>query len=130
MDVEHVPLAHVLAHLADGFEEGLPLDVADGAADLDDGDVGLKLARGVYDATLDLVGDVGDDLDRAAEEVAAALRGDDFTVDLARGDVVQLGQVFIDEALVVTQVEVGLGAVVGDEDFAVLVRAPSCRGRR
>ena len=33
----------------------------------------------------------------------------------------ELGQVLVDEALVVAQVQVGLGAVVGDEDFAVLV---------
>ena len=31
------------------------------------------------------------------------------------------GQVDVDEALVVAQVEVGLGAVAGDEDLAVLV---------
>ena len=30
-------------------------------------------------------------------------------------------QVLVDEALVVPEVEVGLGAVVGDEDLAVLV---------
>ena len=34
--------AQVLAHLADGFEEGQGLDVADGAADLDDGDVAVR----------------------------------------------------------------------------------------
>ena len=73
------------------------------------------------DALLDLVGDVRDDLDRAAEVVAAALLGDDRLVDAPGGDVRQLGQVLVDEALVVTQVEVGLGAVVGDEDLAVLV---------
>ena len=68
-----------------------------------------------------------DDLDRAAEVVAAALLGDDGLVDAAGGDVGELGQVLVDEALVVTQVEVGLGAVVGDEDLAVLVRRHRAR---
>ena len=34
------------------------------------------------------------------------------------------------EALVVAQIEVGLGAVVGDEDLAVLERAHGARDRR
>jgi hypothetical protein len=36
----------------------------------------------------------------------------------------------VDEALVVAQVEVGLGAVVGDEHLAVLDRGSWCRGPR
>ena len=79
------------------------------------------VARDAPDALLDLVGDVRDDLDRAAQVVAAPLLGDDRLVDAAGRDVAELGQVLVDEALVVAQVEVGLGAIVGDEDFAVLV---------
>src|SRR3989304_4098591 len=60
-------------------------------------------------------------LDGAAEEVAAALLLDDGVVDLAHGEGGGLGQVFVDEALVMAEVEVGLGAVGGDEDLAVLV---------
>ena len=69
---------------------------------------------------LDLVGDVGDDLDGLAEVVAAALFGDDLLVDAAGGEVVIAGEMGVGEAFVVAEVEVGLGAVVGDEDFAVL----------
>ena len=126
MDVQHVAAADVLAHLADRLEERQRLDVAHGAAHLDDDDVRLAVTRDALDALLDLVGDVRDDLDRAAEVVAAALLGDDRLVDAAGGDVGELGQVLVDEALVVAQVEVGLRAVVGDEDLAVLVRATSC----
>ena len=121
VDVEDVVAADVLAHLADGLEEGQRLDVADGAADLDDDDVGAAVAGDAADALLDLVGDVRDDLDGAAQEVAAPLLGDDGLVDAAGGDVGELREVLVDEALVVAQVEVRLGAVVGDEDLAVLV---------
>ena len=130
VDVQHVAAADVLAHLADRLEEGQRLDVADGAADLHDHHVGLAVASHADDALLDLVGDVRDDLDRAAQVVAAALLGDDRLVDAAGRDVGQLGQVLVDEALVVAQVEVGLGAVVGDEHLAVLVRGSSCPDRR
>ncbi len=111
--------AEFLAHLADGFEEGERFDVADGAADFDDGDVGAvggDFAHGV----LDFVGDVGDDLDGFAEVVAASLFHDDLLVDAAGGEVVVAGERGVGEALVVAQVEVGFGAVVGDKDLAVL----------
>ena len=90
--------------------------------------VRVAVARDARDPLLDLVGDVRDDLDGAAEVVAAALLGDDRLVDPAGGDVGELGQVLVDEPLVVAEVEVRLGAVVGDEDLAVLVRATSCPG--
>ena len=55
---------------------GRRLDVADGAADLDDHDVGVLGLGERADAVLDLVGDVRDDLDGLAEVLAAALLGD------------------------------------------------------
>ena len=72
------------------------------------------------DAPLDLVGDVGDDLDGAAEVVTAALGGQHGLVDRAGRGVGAAGEVLVDEALVVAEVEVGLAAVVGDEHLAVL----------
>ena len=82
------------------------------------------------DALLDLVGDVRHDLDRAAQEVAAPLAADHGGVDAAGRDVAGTRQVHVDEALVVAEVEVGLGAIVGDEHLAVLVRAHRARDRR
>ena len=113
--------ADVLADLAGGFEERLRLDVAHGAADFGDDDVrGVLALGGKPHAPLDLIGDVRDDLDGVAEVFAAAFLGDDGRVDLAGCDVGRAFEVFIEEALVVADVEVGFGAVVSDEDFAVL----------
>ena len=118
---EDVVAAEVVAHLAGRLEEGQRLDVADGAADLGDHHVDVGAAHGEH-AVLDLVGDVGDHLDRVTEVVAAPLLGDHARVDLAGRHVGDLAEVGVEEALVVTDVEVGLGAVVGDEDLAVLER--------
>ena len=74
------------------------------------------------DPVLDLVGDVRDHLDGVAEVVAAPLLGDHAGVDLAGGHVGDLAEVGVQEPLVVPDVQVGLGAVVGDEDLAVLER--------
>ena len=119
VDVDRVVLAHLLAELPDRLQEGQRLDVAHRAADLHDHHVdgAVDLAHRLHD----LVGDVGDHLHRLAQVVAAALLGDHLLVDLAGGEVVALRGGGVGEALVVPQVQVGLGAVVGDEDLAVLV---------
>ena len=130
VDVQDVRSPDVLAHLADGLEERQRLDVADGAADLDDDHVRIAVLADPPDPLLDLVGDVRDDLDRAAEVVAAALLADHGLVDAAGRHVGELGQVLVDEPLVVAEVEVRLGAVVGHEDLAVLVRRHRARDPR
>ena len=125
VDVEHVLAPDVLLELADGLEERQPLDVADRAADLDDHDV--RAAGDARDGRLDLVGDVRNDLDRPAEVVAPALLLDDGEIDLPGRDVVIARHAPRREALVVAEIEVGLAAVVGDEDLAVLVGAHRAR---
>ena len=52
---------------------------------------------------------------------------DHLRVDLPGRDVGRLVEVDVEEALVVADVEVGLGAVVGDEDLAVLERVHRAR---
>src|SRR5712672_2840550 len=96
MDEERVFCAEFEAHLTDGFEEGKRFDVADRAADFDDYDVhGFgNFPNGGFD----FVSDVGDDLNGFAEEVAAALFGEDGFVDTAGGPVVIAGKLGMGEA--------------------------------
>ena len=125
---EHVAAAELVPHLAGGLEERLALDVADRAADLGDDHVrGGHVGRLQPHPAPDLVGDVRDHLDRVAEVLPAALLRDHLRVDLAGGHVRGLVQVDVDEPLVVADVEVGLGAVVGHEDLAVLERVHGAR---
>ena len=126
----HVAPADVDRELADRLEERQRLDVAHRAADLGDDDVDVLALADELDAVLDLVGDVRDDLHRAAEVVAAALLADDRVVDRAGGDVRRARRVRVGEALVVAEVEVGLRAVLGDEHLAVLERRHRARDRR
>ena len=128
MHVADVVAAHVEAELPDGLEERQDLDVADRAADLGDDDVDV-VAGQAGDAALDLVGDVRDDLHGLAQVVAAALGGQHRRVDRAGGGVGVLGQRLVDEALVVTEVEIGLAAVVGDEAPRRARTGSSCPGR-
>ena len=96
------------------------LDVARDAADFAEDDVAVVCAR-APDRRLDLVGDVRNDLHRAAEIAAGALAGKDCGVDASGREVRRLGACDAGEALVVSEVEVRLGAVVRHEHLAVLV---------
>jgi len=122
VDVEDVLLADVLAELPDRFEVGKRFDVADGAADLDDDDLGLLLASDAMDPFLDLICHVRDDLHRRAEIIAAPFLCDDRVVDLPGRQVRRACDIPVDEALVMTEVQVGLSAVFGDEHLTVLIR--------
>lgn len=126
VDHEHVVPADLVPDLADGLQEGQRLDVADRAADLGDDDVDV-VGRHTTDAVLDLVGDVRDDLHGVAQVLAAPLLGDDRRVHLPCSDIGGAVQVNVEEALVVSDVQVGLGAVVGDEHLAVLERVHGAR---
>ncbi len=121
MDKQRIAPAEFVAHLADGFGERLRLDVAHRTADLANHHV--NVARNLVRRRLDLVGDVRDHLDGLAKIVAATFLLDDAFVDSSRREVVVLGEVGVSEALVVAEVEVGFGPVVGDEDLAMLKRA-------
>ena len=126
---EHHPLApEFVAELADRFEERQAFDVADRAADLAQDEI-LVVEIGL-DEFLDRVGDVRDHLHRRAEIFAAALAADHGRIDAAGGDAVAAPRGDADIALVMAEIEIGLGAVVGDVDLAVLIGAHRARDRR
>ncbi|OPZ73014.1 MAG: hypothetical protein BWY82_01247 [Verrucomicrobia bacterium ADurb.Bin474] len=118
MDEKHVFLADFQRELSHGFEEGKPFDVADSSANFRDEDV--NVVAGIGQTGLDLVGHMRDNLNGAAQVVAAALGLDDREIDLAGGDAGRAGTGDVHEALIVAEVEVGFGAIIQHIDFAVL----------
>ena len=131
MKEENVLASDVMAYLACGLEKRLGLDIADGAADLGDHHVrGLPLGVGLVhreDAALDLVGDVRNHLNGVAEVLTAAFLRYHRGVDLPGGHVRAAGEVPVEESFVVSEVEVGFRAVLGDEHLAVLERIHRAR---
>ncbi len=123
VQVDHVLGPCLAPELPDRLEERQRLDVADRAADLGDHDIGVRRLGDRADSGLDLVGDVRDDLHRRPEVLALALLAQHAVPD-GTGRVVRgAREVLVDEPLVVADVEVGLGAVLGDEHLTVLERA-------
>ena len=121
MHKAHALAAELVAELADRFEEWQAFDVADRAADLAQHEILVGKIGG--DEFLDRVGDVRDDLHCRAEVFAAALARDHGRIDAAGRHAVALAGGDPDIALVMAEIEVGLGAVIGHEDLPVLVGA-------
>ena len=126
MDVNDPVTAHFDAHLTNRLKERQRLDVTDGAADFNKTDIGI--AGALLDTLLDFVGNVRNDLDSGTEVVAAALLADDAFVN-APGRKVAVAPAGgrPHKALVVAEIEVGLGTVMRDKYLTVLKRAHRAR---
>ena len=122
MHDDRVACARFENELADGFEERKPLDVASGAAYFRDDDIRSGVRAHLANAGFDFIGDVRDDLNGLAEVVATAFLGEDGLVDLAAGEVIGASEDAICEALVVSEVEVGLRTVGQNIDLTMLER--------
>src|SRR5688572_28595267 len=105
MDITDMVAADLDTHLAYRFRKRQRFDVAHSTADLDDRY--FRISGAAPDKVLDLVSDVRDHLYGTTEIVPAALLFDHAFVDLTGGEVVDLAHLGADEALVVTEIEVG-----------------------
>ena len=101
MDEQAVAAANLSSNLTDRLEERLGLNIAGGAANLGDNNVSRGLFAYRVDEGLDLVGDVRNNLHGLTEVLAGALLVQNIPVYLAGGQVGELVQVLVDEALVV-----------------------------
>ena len=117
---QHVSRLLLLLELARSLDERLRFDIADGAADLRDDDVGAALFGHAAQTLFDRFGHVRDHLHGTPEKIAAPFARDQALVDGALGEVRFPREVLVDEALVVPEVEIAFVPVVGHEDLAVL----------
>ena len=122
MDIQAVLEADLRTHLANGLQEGLALNIAHRAADLGNNHVGrIRRAGHGQNVPLDFVGDVRDDLNGRAQIFAAAFPVNDRLIHAAAGHIGRLSQALVNKALIVSQIKVGLRAVVGHKNLAVLI---------
>ncbi len=121
MDEEGVFASDFEGDLSDCFEEGLGFDVSCGAADFGDDYVCVGFFGYRVDEVFDFACDMWYDLHGFAEVVAASFAVKDVPIDFTGSEVREFIEVFVDEAFVVSEVEVGFCSVFGYEHFAVLV---------
>ncbi|MCH8844798.1 MAG: hypothetical protein IID61_17705, partial [SAR324 cluster bacterium] len=122
MDVHDVFPAQVQTKLADGLQERQRFNVSHRAADLTDHHVHIALQGQTHQGGLDLIRHVGNHLHRSAEIISPALLRYYRVVNSSGGNVVVLGEGFIQKAFIVAQVKIGLGPVIGNEHLTVLQR--------
>ncbi|GBE21977.1 hypothetical protein BMS3Bbin01_01331 [bacterium BMS3Bbin01] len=120
MHIDGVVWSEILAKLADRFQERQALDVANGATHLCDDHVDVVAIADSSDAGFDLVCDVRDDLHGAAEIVSTTFLLDDGQVHRTGRHVGIAPEILAGETFVVSEVEVGLAPIVGDEHLSVL----------
>lgn len=96
-------------------------------ADLRDDNISIRLIGNAVEAFLDRFGHVRNDLHGTTEKIAATLSRDERLIDRSLSEVGFLSEAFIDEAFIMSQIEIGFLTVVGNEDFAVLERRHSAR---
>src|ERR1700757_4546318 len=128
---EDVFPTQVMTDLAGGLQKGLRFDITHGATDFGDHNVwavavSVRLGHR-HNPPLDLVGDVRDHLHGVSEVFAASFLGDNGRIHLPGSNIGRSGQIAVQEPFVMADVEVGLGAVLGDEDLAVLKRVHRAR---
>jgi hypothetical protein len=119
MDVDCVVPGKLVSQLPNGFEERQPLNVAYRPADLAQDEIIALVA--LADEILDRIGDVRDHLDGGAEIVSAPFLRENLLVDAPGRDVVVPGCGPAGEALIMAEVKVGFGPVVGYENLPVLI---------
>jgi hypothetical protein len=85
--------------LPNRLQKGKRFDITDRSTDLSDHDI--VMTGQATDGLLDLVGDMGNDLNRGAQVVPTTLLLDDGLVDSPGGDVVVLREGLVNESLVV-----------------------------
>ena len=107
------------------FQERLRFDITHGATDFHQGHIGAFCA--FQHPAFDFVGDVRNYLHGTTQIIATALFGQHVGVNTTGGEVIAARHGSADKALVMTEVEVGFSAVVGDEHFTVLERAHGTR---
>ena len=121
MHEQRVGRAQLQLELTHCFEEGLALNVARGATHFYHRDLGIP---GSFDDPMfDFIGDVRNHLNGAAQIIAPALLAQHCVIHTARRKIIGAAHHRARETLVMTEIEVCLRAVVGDEDLSMLERA-------
>ena len=122
MDKDRIFMSDIMLELTDSFKERLALNITDSTAHFNDSDTGIRVCEITVKTVLDFVGDVRDNLYCASAKVAAALFLQYRPVNFTGCDIGIFIQAFVDESLVVAEIQVGLTAIVSDKDLAVLNR--------
>ena len=121
VDAHAVAFGKLPLQLAHGLNEGEAFHIANRAANLGDNYIILAGLAEQEHPALDFIRDMGHNLDGLSKVCALAFTRNYGIVNAPGGDVVGLGGGNSQETLVMAQIKVGLGPVVGHVAFPVFV---------
>ena len=127
MNVQHVILTHIFFYLTDGFQERQAFNIANRTADFGNNEIRVVVVAYPEYPGLYLIGNMGNNLHRAAQIIAPALLRNDGLVDFTGSHIGTLGQVDINKTFIMAQIQVRFRSVIRHEHFAVLIRAHGSR---
>ena len=122
MDQDSIVMADLMLKLADRFQKGLALNISHSAAYLDNGNLRIFGGEIAVKTTFDLIGNVGNHLNRAAAEIAPSFLLKYAPVYLSGGYIGVSGKAFVNKAFIVSQIQIRLCTVICHKYFAVLYR--------
>jgi hypothetical protein len=111
--------------LAHTFDIRQRFDVAYSTTDFGDNEVEIASVAELFYVAFDFVGDMRDDLNSFAQEIATTFASDYVLIYATRCNVVGLRRRDVEETLVVTEVEVGFVTIVSHVALAMFVRIES-----
>src|SRR5437879_13163837 len=121
MPVSYVIAPNILAHLANGFQEWFPLNIADSTTNFHNNHVCIRTTSYSLHTLFNLVGDMRNNLNSSSQILTAPLFANYRGINLSSSDIVDLIGGLINKTLIVAQVQVGLRAIICDKNFTMLI---------
>ena len=120
-------MSHFVLELTDCFKERLAFDISDGSADFYNCNMHIIGCEITVKTALDLVGNMRDYLYGSSAIISTAFFLQNGPVNLTGCHIGILCQTFVDEALVVTEIQIGFRSIIRYEHFTVLNRVHGSR---
>ena len=118
---ERIVFSDFKGYLSHRLYKGLGFDITHRSAYLRNDHIGICLPADTVDEVLDLIGYMRDYLHRGSQVLAPSLAVQNVPVYSSGCQVRELVKVLIDESLVMSQVQIGLSAVIRNIDLTVLI---------
>ena len=118
MNINHVFFADIGSKLPDGLQKWQTFNVTDRAANFNNEHI--NIVGGQLNTVFDFICDVRDDLHGSAQVIPFTLFGNNGMIYFPGGKVIDFAHFGMGETLIVTQVKIGFGSIIGHKHLAML----------
>ena len=122
MNKDSILSAYFMLELTNGFQKRLTFDITYSSADFNDRDAHIRICEITVETTLDLIGNMRDDLYSTSTIVTTAFLLQYAPVNLTGGHVRVFIKTFIDKSFIMTQIKVCFSTIISDKNFTMLNR--------